>query len=202
MAQKYGNNERAALIVLMRENREVPNRELANDHQIELRQPGRDKLNADGLIVTRKEKNQYLHKITAEGIAWCEQNLPSMEAPPRSGPLPRAMFELLRAMLSNLQQRGISLLDLISPTDLESLIRSAYGELSVKPQDWVRLAGLRAKLNGAEKDEVDQVLLAMSRTGLVHLAPDSDRRALTDADHTAAIRIGKEDKHLVAIEEA
>ena len=35
------------------------------------------------------------------------------------------------------------------PADLESLIRAAYQELANGPQDWVRLAKLRPKLDGA-----------------------------------------------------
>ncbi|NUT90877.1 MAG: hypothetical protein HOY78_02490 [Saccharothrix sp.] len=84
--------------------------------------------------------------------------------------------------------------------DLESTIRQAYADLSVKPQDWVRLAKLREKLGGASKDEVDEVLMAMVRTGTVHLAPDSNTKVLTDEDRAAAVRIAGEDNHLLAIE--
>lgn len=85
-------------------------------------------------------------------------------------------------------------------TRLESLIREVYYDLSVKPQDWIRLARIRPRLNGADKSEVDDVLLKMMKTGTVHLAPDSNRKVLTDADHAAAVRIGGEDLHLMAIE--
>ncbi|NUT47295.1 MAG: hypothetical protein HOV94_08275 [Saccharothrix sp.] len=82
------------------------------------------------------------------------------------------------------------------------MIRKAYEALSVKAQDWVRLAKLRPRLSGADKAEIDEVLLDMVRTGTVHLAPDSNRKVLTEADHAAAIRIAGEDNHLVAIEES
>jgi hypothetical protein len=72
--------------------------------------------------------------------------------------------------------------------------------LATKQQDWVRLSELREKLGNPDKAEMDRILRDMTRTGRVHLAPDSDRRALTDADHAAAYRIGSEDKHLIAIE--
>lgn len=208
MPEKYGSHERAVLMVLTLEDREVPNPELKNDHGIELRPAGRDKLNKAGLIVTRTESRPYVHRITDAGIAWCEEELARVEAPPRSSPVTRAAFEVLRRLILDLRKRDIRLVDVLRsvdvlrPDDLESMIRAAYRELSVKPQDWVRLAKLRPRLNGAGKDEVDQTLLAMTRTGLVHLAPDSNRKALSDADHTAAIRIGREDKHLVAIEES
>ena len=49
---------------------------------------------------------------------------------------------------------------------------------------------------------MDETLLKMVRTGYAHLVPDSNRKVLTDEDHAAAIRIGGEDKHLMAIEES
>lgn len=198
MPDKYGTNERAALILLALENRELPNSELRNDYGIELQPQGRDRLNKAGLLRSRLDKRRYFHTITDAGKAWCERELTNVEPPARSGPLVRVVFEFVQQLIGYLRQRDIRLDDVI----VESLIRTAYRELSVKPQDWVRLAKLRPKLNGADKDEVDRVLLAMSRTGLVHLSPDSNRKALTDADHAAAIKIGSEHKHLVAIEES
>lgn len=195
---EYGTNERAALIVLMLANREVPNSELRNDYGIELGPRGRETLEGAHLLTYRKESGRFYLTITGAGKDWCETELSVAEPAARSGPLARAVFDVMRHLAHCLRQRDIRLVDLV----LEDLIRVAYGELSVRPQDFVRLAKLRPKLDGANKDEVDRVLLAMTRTGLVHLAPDSNRKALTDADHTAAIRIGSEDKHLVAIEES
>jgi hypothetical protein len=202
MPEKYGTHERATLIVLTLY-RELPNPELRNEYGIDLRPAGRAKLNKDGLLETRTERRSYVHTITEAGIAWCEQELTVVEAPPRTGPLARAGFEALRRLASHLQRQGVRLAEVLHPSDdLETVIRKAYDELKRKPRDWVRLAQLRPKLDGAGKSEVDEKLLAMTKTGLVHLAPDSDRGALTDDDRKAAIRIGKEDKHLVAIEES
>ncbi len=203
MPEKYGNPERAALIVLTL-HRELPNPELRNEHGVELSPRGRAKLNTDGLIETRTENRRMVHTITDAGIAWCEHELTTVEAPPRTGPMSRAGFEWLRQFATYFQQHGIRLADVLhtgEPGTLESLIHKAYDELKKKPQGWVRLAHLRPKLD-APKTEVDDTLLTMTKTGMVHLAPSSDRKALTDDDHKAAIRIGKEDKHLVAIEES
>lgn len=59
---------------------------------------------------------------------------------------------------------------------------------------------LRPLLDGAPASEVDAVLKELSRQGRLHLAPESNRKALTDADHEAAIRVGGEDNHLLSIE--
>jgi hypothetical protein len=214
MPEKYGAHETATLFVLLLENRKVPNPELKNDHGIDLRPAGRTKLNKAGLLETHQEGRRLVHEITETGISWCEHELADgLKLPTRSGPLVRQTFELAHRLVEGLRRHGLRLIDVLGPAgdessdeelpaDLESLIRMAYEELSVKPQDWVRLAKLRPKLDGAEKDEVDRVLLTMAKTGLVHLAPDSNRKMLTDADHAAAIRIGSENKHLMAIEES
>ena len=202
MPEKFGNDERAALIVLMLENRDVPNVELDRELKVRLGKDGRERLNDIGLLQSWKEKNRIWHRITDEGISWCMDDLAAGEPPAKSGPLSRAHFAVLKLFIRYHQRRNTLAEVIRSGGDLESVIRAAYLELSVKPQDWVRLAKLRPKLNGADKAEVDAVLLEMVKTGTVHLAPDSNRKVLTDADHAAAVRVAGEDNHLVAIEES
>ena len=81
----------------------------------------------------------------------------------------------------------------------EAQIRTAYEALATRRNDWVRLADVRALVH-ADHDDVTNTVLAMTRTGLVHIAPDSDRRAITAADRAAAITLGREDNHLLVIE--
>jgi hypothetical protein len=202
MPETFGTHETATLLVLTLENRELPNPELTSDYGIKLGKPAREKLNGAGLLKSRREGRRYVHRITEAGVDWCERELAGIEPPTRPGPLVRVVFEVVRRLVGHLRQNSVRLVDVIRPADLESLIRGAYRELSVKPQDWVRLAKLRPRLDGADQDEVDRVLLAMTRTGLVHLAPSSNRKGLTDADRDAALSIGGEAKHLVAIEES
>jgi hypothetical protein len=202
MPETFGTHETATLIVLILENREVPNPELISDYGIRLSKPAREKLNEAGLLKSRLENRRYVHSITEAGIDWCERELQGVEPPSRPGPLVRVAFEVLRRLVGHLRRNDLRLVDVLRPPDLESLIRAAYRELSVKQQDWVRLATLRPRLDGADRDDVDRVLLAMTRTGLVHLAPSSNRKGLADADRDAAISIGGEPQHLVAIEES
>jgi hypothetical protein len=199
MPEKYSTTAKAALMVLMLANREVPNTELTKQHKIRLTLADRVRLNEKGLLKTATDTTPYLHTITDEGIEWCMANLVDSELPGRPGPQARAQAEVLRRLVVFLQSRGL-LAEAIRSGALESLIRKVYLDLSVKPQDWIRLARIRPMLNGADKSEVDDVLLKMTKTGTVHLAPDSDRKMLTDADRAAAIRVGSEDKHLIAIE--
>lgn len=202
MAEKYGNPERAALLRLLVEGGKISNPDLKNVHGIELSPAARTKLNKAGLLVTVKEGRRLVHEITPAGEEWCETALAGLETPPRSSGLARVGLEWLRHFARYARKHKVRLRDVIAPQSLEDLIRAAYSELSDEPEDWVRLAKLRPKLDGAKKEEVDEVLLKMSGTGLVHLAQSTNTKALTAADHAAAIRIGSEDKHLVAIEES
>jgi hypothetical protein len=201
MSEKYDNQERAALFELLLADRDVPNTELTNQYKIRLGPAARDKLNKAELLLTRSENRRLVHRITDKGIAWCMEDLVDGESPSKAGPLARVQSKLLRHLAKYHQQHG-TLLEAIRSGGLESLIRSVYLDLSVMPQDWVRLAKLRPKLNGADRAEVDEVLLNMVKSGTAHLVPDSNRKVLTEADHAAAIRIGSEDKHLMAIEES
>ena len=206
MPQTYGSHERAALFVLALESRPIPNPELVHDYGIELRPQRRDRLNTAKLVQTTHEGRRYVHEITPTGIDWVERELADVEAPSRSGPEARVMFGVLRKVIAHLATLNIKLIDILrpagepAPADLESLIRGAYWELATRPQDWVRLAKLRPKLDGADRSEVDDTLFSMTKTGLVHLAPYANRRALTDDDRDAAIRINGEENHVLAIE--
>jgi hypothetical protein len=201
MPEKYSTTAKAALMVLMLANREIPNTELTKQHKIRLSPTDRDRLNQKGLLKTATDTTPYLHKITDEGIEWCMADLVDSELPGRPGPQARAQAEVLRHLVLFLRSRGL-LAEAIRSGALESLIRKAYLDLSVKPQDWIRLARIRPMLNGADKSEVDDVLLKMMKTGTIHLAPDSNRKMLTEVDRESAVRIGGEDKHLIAIEES
>jgi hypothetical protein len=210
MAEALGNPEKAVLIALLLAGEgEVPTPDLKKNHGVSLAKKTREQLNDAGLIVSNTAKSPHLHKLTEKGKVECEEVLASGERPAGATAIAGALFEIVGPIVGYLRERGIRLFDVIHstavvdpPLALEDRIRVEYQELSEKPQDWVRLALLRPRLDGAEKKEVDQELLKMIRTGLVHLAPDSDRKALTAADHDAALRIGKEDKHLLLIEES
>lgn len=68
-----------------------------------------------------------------------------------------------------------------------------------QPGDFVRLADVRAALDDMPAAELDALLKRMSKSGEIHLAPDSNRKAQTDADRAAAITVGGEPNHLIAL---
>ncbi|MBM7862764.1 hypothetical protein [Lentzea nigeriaca] len=175
--------------------------ELTDQYKISLSKDERIALNKDGLLETSKEGRRLVHQITDKGIAWCAGDLMDGEAPSRIGPLARVHALVLSRLARFAYQRG-ALAEAIQSGDLEELIRQVYLELGDGYQDWVRLAKIRPRLGGADRDEVDETLLRMVKAGTTHLVPDSNRKVLTEDDHAAAIRVGGEDKHLMAIEES
>ena len=58
---------------------------------------------------------------------------------------------------------------------------------------------LRAQLRDVPRAELDRALLMLSRSADAAIAPESNQKTLTPADRAASIRIGGQDKHLLAI---
>ena len=84
--------------------------------------------------------------------------------------------------------------------ELDARIRSAYRTLAVAPNGWVGLADLRAALGHAGRAEVDSALVRLARQPGVRLIPVANLKSLTARDRDAAIRVGGEDNHVIAIE--
>lgn len=87
-----------------------------------------------------------------------------------------------------------------APEVMEKQIRQVYDELATEPQDWIRIARIRAKLGDADRVAFDKALVRMSKTQFVHLAPESNTKVLTEEDRAGALRVGSEDMHLISIE--
>ncbi|WP_348729655.1 hypothetical protein [uncultured Mycolicibacterium sp.] len=205
--------ERAVLIVLMAESRPVANPELATLGPA-LDKPGRDKLNALGLIESERIKGRYVHELTDRGWALC-RDIVAAGPPPRSTGPAKTLYTVLGALGRYLQRSEVSLAELFWPAEtseaeppeaetpeaetLEDRVRVAYARLAPRPGGWVRLAELRAALGDARGD-VDTALTALSRAPGVSVIPEEDQKKLTPDDRAAAVMIGDRPKHLIAIE--
>ena len=202
--------ERAVLIVLMAESRPVANPELATLGPA-LDKPGRDKLNALGLIESERIKGRYVHELTDRGWALC-RDIVAAGPPPRSTGPAKTLYTVLGALGRYLQRSEVSLAELFWPAEaetsedetpgretLEDRVRAAYARLAPRPGGWVRLAELRAALDDVRGD-VDTALTALSRAPGVSVIPEEDQKKLTPDDRAAAVMIGDRPKHLIAIE--
>jgi hypothetical protein len=205
MNDRLTNQDVSALLTLMTVAREIDNSELAELTGIRITGEVRRRLNDQGLVVSTRAGNKpYVHDLTDKGWVRCRYEFSTAERPERPGYFGYVLFALLKGLDRYLDRDGRELADVFQPAsaDLETVIRLAYGKLAKEPNDWVRLADLRPLLNGAGQSDVDGVLKSMSRARQAQLAPDPDRKSLTTADRAAAVRIGGEDNHLIAIGES
>jgi hypothetical protein len=189
--------ERATLLALMAEARELTNAELRDAAGFTLDGRYRRRLNEQKLVTSRKVGRGFAHELTDDGWAWCTAEL-SMERPDRAGSLGGALYTVL-AGLQRYVARGGLLHEIFTP-DVEVLIRNAYRELAGAPGRWVGLADLREKLLGVSRAAVDGELERMASSPGVHIQAESNQKTLTEADRAAAVRFGGDERHMLMIE--
>jgi hypothetical protein len=113
---------------------------------------------------------------------------------------------MLAALDRYLTHADLSLADVFgSPREVqtatvEDRIRDTYATLTPRPGGWVGLAHLRAELGDAPRAEIDAALHTLYRTPGVSLIREENQKALTTVDRDAAVMIGGQHKHLIAIE--
>jgi hypothetical protein len=183
--------ERATLLALMAEARELTNAELRDG-------PYRRRLNEQKLVTSRKVGRGFAHELTDDGWAWCAAEL-SAERPDRAGYLGGACYALLAGLARRFAHNGERLSDVFQP-DVEKLIRSAYRQVAGTSGGWVGLAELREELLGVSRESVDAELERMASTPGVHVQAESNQKTLTETDRAAAVRFGGDERHLLMIE--
>ncbi|MCY1138211.1 hypothetical protein OWR29_09395 [Actinoplanes sp. Pm04-4] len=186
----------AVLILLKNEGREISNTELNRVHGFSLVGPACARLNATGYIVSDTSRRPYKHNLTDSGAKLLDQpiSIDDDSVAPRTK---RSLGEkmLWAALLSIHNVRSST----ATPIPLEERIRSAYGDLAAKPGAWIDLAQLRPLLAGTTRAEQDRALVRLLEFDDVRLEPEPHRHRLGDEDRAAAVRIGGEDRHKLAI---
>ncbi|WAC56469.1 MarR family transcriptional regulator [Gordonia sp. SL306] len=215
-------SQSAVLFVLMSQARDVPNPELRTLAP-ELTRPSRQKLNDLGLIESAKgPRNSYVHSLTDRGWAWCARELD--ETPPKGAQPPiRALYAVMAGIGRYLVADDLRLHEVFRPPasppaaapvpvtppapptapddDVDRRIRAAYAQSARGPGAWVAMTTLRARLPDVEAGELDDALVRLQRRPGVSLIPQEDQMLLTDADRSAAVRVGTQLCHLFAIED-
>ncbi|MGB3443380.1 MAG: hypothetical protein WBA97_31985 [Actinophytocola sp.] len=205
MNHRLTSQDISALFTLMAVAREIDNTELAEATGIRITGDVRRRLNDLGLVSSSRTGNKpYVHDLTDKGWVRCRTEL-AAQRPARPGYYGYAFFAVLNSLDRFFDRENRQLADVFQPEvdggdNLEAQIRSAYRKLAPRPGEWVHLARLRPLLNGASREDVDGVLKALGRRQEVTLAPNPDRKSVTADDRAAAVRIGGDDNHLIAIE--
>lgn len=206
--------QQAVLLVLMAECRAVPNPELEKLGP-RMDKEAREKLNDKGLVESSRPGRSWVHELTDDGWATCRRIIGS-DTPPRPSGQGKALYTLLRGLDRYLSGADVPLSEVFatppaavpqaapesSPVaDAEQLVREAYARLAQRPGGWVALVRLRAEIPQLPHVELDAVLRRMYSIPGVHLIPEENQKVLTGDDRSAAVAIGDQDKHLIAIEQ-
>lgn len=209
---KLTASENATLIVLMAEAREVLNTELREMYGLDVRKPSRDKFARSRLVSSRKSGRTFALQLDDEGWVWVQNELAFRSAGAT------AHAAALTALLASLRDRVLersgcksyaelfALNDVrgpVSAPDQEQILRTrlvnAYSALAAEPGEWVSLTRLRPFFDDVPTAAVDEALRKLSREPGVNIVPGSNQKMLTDADAAAALHLGGQDKHLLAI---
>jgi hypothetical protein len=204
--------EQAVLLVLMAEARPVPNPELVKLGP-ELKKGYRDRLEKHRLIVVTKPDRSLVLELTDEGARTCAR-LIGGNTPDKPSGQGKALYTVLRALRRYFDREDLTPGEVFLPLDahppegdpdplgddIEARVRAAYVGLAARAGGWVDLVRLRSALPDVSKQDLDDALTRMYRTPGVSLIPEENQKTLTAEDRAAAVEIGDQDKHLIAIE--
>ena len=192
--------QRCALLILMAEGGTAANPALQARWAFTLTGQDRVRLNEHGLVSSRRTGRSFTHELTDKGWRWCADEL-TAEVPPRAGSAAGALYAVLRGVGRYLDAAGLALPDVFAFASPTERVREAYAKLAASPRDWVSLADLRRLLGDLSRADVDAALVELSRADGVALSAEPNRKALSADDAAAAVHIGGEGKHLLAIED-
>ncbi|SEP21498.1 hypothetical protein [Amycolatopsis saalfeldensis] len=191
-------SQREVLFALMALARDVTNPELRELCGLTLVGADRRGLNDQQLVDSVKVGPAFRHSLTDRGWRWCQDEF-SQSAAEDARPLERVVYLVFSRLEKFFERRKITVTEVF--VDLAERIRKEYHELAAEPSAWVSLTDLRSMLGDAPREEVDQALITLDGTKNVTLMPESNQKTLTAADRAAAVRIGGEDNHLIAMAE-
>jgi hypothetical protein len=152
-------------------------------------------------------------ELIEDGWVTCAK-LIGAEAPKGSQGQGKAFYAVLRALRRYLDREDLAPGDVFVALDshppegdpdplgdgIEARVRSAYVRLAAYDGGWVDLVRLRAALPDVSKQDLDEALTKMYRVPGVSLMREDNQKTLTADDHAAAVQIGNQPKHMIAIQ--
>ncbi|MFJ7210792.1 hypothetical protein [Amycolatopsis sp. NPDC098790] len=197
---------RSALLVLMTLGDAVPNSRIRKEFGLEIKKSAREELVDCGYIkVTSGPRQSNLHELTEDGWKACRAELRA-DAPAKAPPAYRLLYPVLNLFERHLTTIKATLADVVlaagdtdaAVSDADAAVRSAYWTLTKEPDALVSLVHLRDKLELPRKI-VDEALKRLDLLPGVRLIAEVNQKSLSEEKRKAAIRIGNQDKHLLAI---
>jgi hypothetical protein len=201
--------ESAILVVLLAENREIRNTDLQAVFGFELKKPSREKLNRLDYVRTTTDGRVMVHRLGDAAWDRFRQPLNFDGARPRA--FGAALGSLLAAVQRDLERNNRSLAMAFAPeqsepaprpaseADLTDRIREAYAAIASAPRAWVSIADIRHKLADVDRATLDAALRRLEQEPDVNIIPENNQKTLSDKDRKAAVIIGDQPKHFLAI---
>ncbi|GAA2905133.1 hypothetical protein Acy02nite_86020 [Actinoplanes cyaneus] len=212
----------AYLIILKAADRELSNTELSRLYGVRLVSPDYERLNAAGYVSSDTKRRPYRHTITSDGKKAVLVSLTVDQGKPVDGEKRSAgERQLFWAALIASQQllerlardrpaaaagNGVAaeaghegMAESVEPADLAGRIRAAYSQLAGSPGEWIDLTALRPLLQDVSKAELDRALAGLLDAGDVLLEPEAFMHRVGESERRAAVHIGGEDRHKLAI---
>ena len=201
--------ESAILVVLLSENRAIRNPDLKEHFGFELKKPSREKLNRLSYVETRQDGGVMVHRLG--DAAWDRFREPLNFDGARPRAFGVALGSLLAAVQRDLDRNNRSLAMAFAPesaepaprreaeVELTDCIREAYVAIASAPRAWVSIADIRRKLGDVSRVNLDAALRRLEQTPDVNIVPESNQKTLSEEDRRAAVIIGDQPKHFLAI---
>ena len=208
--------ETSALLILLAEAGPVPNVKLTQDHHCQLKKKSREKLEQLKLIEVERSPRLVL-TLSEKGWAYCRAELATGSAPARSGAAGGALYAVLRRWDRFLAAHGMSLSEFVTAPEtgtgnaapsaqpspgeqpVEERLVAAYRTIAGRPGDLVSLADLRDLVSDLAAAEVDAALRRLHRRPGVTLVPEANQKMLDTRTRAAAVVIGDQPKHAIAM---
>lgn len=155
------------------------------------------------LIVIDRGVRPFVYELTDAGWLAARQLL-SAPAPAKVSPrTARILWAVIGDFAAHMDRTGTELADIyparIQHSTAERIVE-VYHKLVESPADWLPLATLREHLEDQDREAVDKALTEMYTDRAIQLIAEANQKTLTSADREAAIWLGGEYRHLVAIE--
>ncbi|MFF5287815.1 hypothetical protein [Paractinoplanes globisporus] len=204
MSDDLTPSDYAILLLLRNEDREISNTELDEIYGFRLTGSLYAKLNGLGYIISNTQHRPYRHLLSSKGVKIVGRPLEIDEAQVDATEKRTIKERILWAALAAEHRKNADApaVDKTPAPDTRSLderVRDAYDQVSVRAGEWVDLTAIRPLLPDVPKAELDRALEKMLDSPDVRLDPEVHRHRLGKEEKAAAVRIGGEDRHKLAI---
>lgn len=160
-------------------------------------------LSERGLVTIDRGVRPYVYELTDAGWLGARKLLSEPAPAGVSQRTARILWAVIGDFAAHMDRTGTELADLYPPrteAPVSEQIKEAYLNEVDEPEAWLTLRRLRELLTGPDREAVDRTLAELHAAREIRLIPEANQKILTDADRSAALWLGGEYRHLIAIE--